>query len=148
MSSSSELLKSHKLRVTDQRVRIVDVMLEAETAVTYKYLSDTLPSDFDRVTIYRNLKAFEDKQLLHAIPNAEGELYYALCSHTHNDNFSGEHNHDCNDLHKSHAHFKCTKCDSIECLTETPVDGFALPQNYNARQYSLLIQGLCAKCNK
>ena len=141
MSSAKDLIKSHGLRVTDQRLSIVEVMSGKSSAVSYKDLANELPSSFDRVTIYRNLKSFEDKGLIHVIPNQEGELYYALCNHDH------EHHHEHDHNPGNHAHFRCKKCDKIECVDGVQIHSSNLPKGYSADSYSLVIQGICNQCS-
>jgi len=136
-SKAEHIIKGHGLRLTDQRLALVTVFQEAEHALNYKELSGKLPSSFDRVTIYRNLKSFEEKGLVHAIPNADGELHYALCKHDH------EEKHD----HESHAHFKCTVCDKIECLDDNINFQPKVPKGYHTENYRLMISGLCRSCN-
>lgn len=137
-SKTEHIIKGHGLRLTDQRLTLVKIFQEAEHALNYKELSSKLPSSFDRVTIYRNLKSFEEKGLIHAIPNADGELHYALCKHEH------EEQHD----HASHAHFKCTSCDRIECLDDNINFQPNVPKGYHTESYRLMISGLCRDCNQ
>ena len=68
-----------------------------------------LENDFpksDRITIYRTLKTFEQKGIVHSINNGTGEVKYALCDEyctavAHTD---------------QHPHFQCERCEKITCI--------------------------------
>ena len=56
---------------------------------------------FDRVTLYRTIKQFEEKGLIHEVIDTKGQAKYALCvtectTHEH---------------HDDHLHFHCSQCD-------------------------------------
>jgi Fur family transcriptional regulator, ferric uptake regulator len=63
-------------------------------------------------------------------------LKYALC----NDHCSSE------DHHHDHVHFKCSKCGQTNCLDEIIIPPIGLPKGYKPQEMSLLIQGVCDKC--
>ena len=107
-------------------------------AVSYKCLLDKLPKEFDRVTLYRTLRSFEEKGLLHLIPDPEGEVRYALCNYDHDQ----EHHHD-----DSHAHFKCTDCGKLLCLTDQSEPHIQVPAGYKAKKVVALVTGTCDQCS-
>lgn len=137
MSPMENMIKNHGLRVTEQRLQLVTIFQKADKALNYKELSALLPKSFDRVTIYRNLKSFEEKGLVHAIPNADGDLHYALCRH----HGSKEHSH-----HESHAHFHCSNCHKIECLDGKINFHPEIPSGYQVDNFRLMLNGLCDSC--
>jgi len=139
-----DLIKQHGLRVTNQRCVIVDLFTQQNAALSYTNLKKKLPSSFDRVTVYRTLKSFEEKGLIHVIPNANGEPNYALCNH------SEDHGHKCSpDHHNSHqdlhAHFQCNSCQNIECLPKQSLV-FKIPKGYKQTGSNILVFGLCNSC--
>ncbi len=136
--NANDLLKSHGLRVTAQRNSIVTVFQEFGHAISYKDIVSKLPKEFDRVTVYRTLKSFEDKGLLHLIPDPSGEPKYALC---HHDDHHHDHTHD-----DSHAHFKCTECGKILCLTSKHEPDIKVPAGYHVEKVIALATGTCDQC--
>ena len=94
-SELKQILKAHKLRVTDSRMDILDYFLKEEKALSFKDLEHHF-NEYDRVTLYRTLNSFSDHGVLHKIPDDSGFASYGLCYDTCD---SDEHHHD-------QSHFK------------------------------------------
>jgi Fur family ferric uptake transcriptional regulator len=135
MNGSPQLLKEFKLRSTPSRKAILNFFLKKNYALAHADIEKGIPSNFDRVTVYRTLKTFLDKGLIHKVLDDEGALKYALC--TEACTMTGHH-HD-------HVHFKCIRCGQTNCL-EVEVPPVKLPKGYQPGEINLLIQGVCAKC--
>ena len=134
--SQDEILKDFRLRSTTSRSAILDLFIHNDHALSYSDIEKEVAAAFDRVTVYRTLKTFLDKGVVHKVLDDGGSLKYALC----NDHCSSaEHHHD-------HVHFKCTKCGQTNCLEEVEVPIIKLPKGFQANEINLLIQGLCNKC--
>lgn len=135
MNSTEKILRDFKLRSTPNRVAILHAFLMKDYALSHSDVEKEVPDTFDRVTVYRTLKTFLDKGLIHKVLDDEGSLKYALCSEACT---SANHHHD-------HVHFKCTKCGQTSCLTiEVPT--VKLPKGFKAKEVNLLIQGICEHC--
>ena len=131
-----KLLKTHKLRTTSSRAAILSLFFNQHHALSYSDIEKEVSSSYDRVTVYRTLKSFLDKGVIHKVLDDSGSLKYALC----NDHCSTiEHHHD-------HVHFKCTKCGQTSCLDGVEVPTLKLPKGYKANEVDVLIQGICNKC--
>lgn len=135
MSSPLSILQSHKLRITECRKEIIREFLDKQVALAHSDLEETLDSQFDRVTIYRTLKTFVDKDVVHKVLDDSGATKYALCSHEEE-----VHNHE-------HVHFKCEICGETTCLESITLPSIKLPQGFKKKEMSLLVQGTCNKCN-
>lgn len=136
MVTPDSILLSHKLRVTDCRVEIIRQFLDKQVALAHADLEDTLNNKFDRVTIYRTLKTFLDKDLIHKVLDDSGATKYALCSHEdHHD-----HSHE-------HVHFKCEICGETTCLESIRLPAIKLPAGFIKKEMNLLVQGICEKCH-
>jgi Fur family ferric uptake transcriptional regulator len=134
MPNALSILKNHRLRITDCRLSIIQEFLNKQVALAHSDLEDTLNSQFDRVTIYRTLKTFLDKDLIHKVLDDSGVTKYALCSQEEE-----HHNHE-------HVHFKCEKCGETTCLDSIGLPKISLPEGFKKREMNLLIQGSCSKC--
>ncbi len=133
---SGTLLRDFKLRATPNREEILHLFLLKNYALSHSDIEREIDNSLDRVTVYRTLKTFLDKGLIHKVLDDEGSLKYALCKEACN---TAEHHHD-------HVHFKCIKCGQTSCLNvEVPV--VKLPKGYKANEVNLLIQGVCERCN-
>lgn len=133
--ASANLLKTFRLRSTPSRQEILHLFLKKNYALSHGDIEKEINNALDRVTVYRTLKTFLDKGLIHKVLDDEGSLKYALC----NDACSvAGHHHD-------HVHFKCLRCGQTNCLNiEVPV--VKLPKGYKAAEMNLLIQGVCEHC--
>ncbi|MBA4299955.1 Fur family transcriptional regulator, ferric uptake regulator [Algoriphagus alkaliphilus] len=131
------ILQSHKLRITDCRLDIIQEFLDKNVALSHSDLEDKLNQQFDRVTIYRTLKTFLDKDLIHKVLDDSGATKYALCAHGETKHM---HNHE-------HVHFKCESCGETTCLEEITLPQIKLPSGFEKKEMNLLVQGICDKCN-
>jgi Fur family transcriptional regulator, ferric uptake regulator len=134
----TQILQEHKLRITDCRKEVLRIFLKMQAALSHADLEEKLNTDFDRVTIYRTLKTFLESDLIHKVLDDSGATKYALCSHNH----AGGHSHD-----HEHVHFKCEKCGKTICIDEVQLPKIVLPEGYVNKEVSLLVQGICDKCN-
>jgi Fur family ferric uptake transcriptional regulator len=133
---SDQLLKDFRLRSTPTRQEILDLFLNKDYALSHSDIEKEVTDSSDRVTVYRTLKTFLDKGLIHKVLDDEGGLKYALC--TDACTISG-HRHE-------HVHFKCTKCGQTSCLS-VEIPPVRLPRGYKSQAVNLLIQGICDSCS-
>ena len=96
---AKDTLRLHELRHTGCREDILDILHNRDSALSHGDLENGLKDLYDRVTIYRTLKTFVDKGIIHKVLDEEG-LRYALCKEVCHDH---DHHHD-------HVHFKCQLC--------------------------------------
>lgn len=135
--TQTQLLKEHHLRSTSSRSAILSLFLRNGHALSYSDVERQVAETYDRVTVYRTLKTFLDKGVIHKVLDDGGTLKYALC----NDHCATEHHH-------NHVHFKCSLCSQTFCLDDVEVPVVKLPQGYQAREVNLLIQGVCSRCQQ
>lgn len=128
-------LKQHQLRNTTCREEVISLFHKKAIALSHSDLESNLGDMFDRVTLYRTLKTFVEKGILHKVLDDSG-LRYALCKQE-----CSEHGH-----RHDHVHFKCLQCGETNCLEETHIPALKLPEGYNASEVNLLIQGVCPQC--
>lgn len=132
---AAKILKTHKLRSTSIRKDVINVILKESSAVSHQQIEKALP-EADRVTLYRTLGTFEEKGIIHLVPDDNAVKKYALCG---TDCGSGHH-------HDDHAHFKCEKCEETVCLDDITIPVVKLPEGYNRSSANLLITGTCKSC--
>lgn len=137
MEITEKILKHHDLRITQIRMDILQHFQKNKNALSHADLEGSFNTKFDRVTIYRTLTSFMEKGLLHKISDDSGIAKYALC---HHEGIDHSHNDD-------HVHFKCRKCEKIECMHSIEIPKLHLPKKYKVENANLLIEGICAGCN-
>lgn len=132
-----QIFRDFALKRTSSRSAILRLFLRHTYALSYSSIEKEMTSILDRVTVYRTLKTFLDKGVVHKVLDDNGALKYALCNEACS---SREHHHE-------HVHFKCLKCGQTSCLNNVTLPEVSLPVGYNTSQISLLISGTCKKCN-
>ncbi len=132
------MLADHGLRKTAFRKEVLSIFLANKgKAVTTASIEDSL-KDFDRITLYRTLKSFEEKGLIHLAMDINGQSRYALCDH----NCSVDKHQD------THAHFHCDSCGHTTCLDEMHESYEALvPQGYKIKDVQITFSGVCQSCS-
>lgn len=132
------ILQKHRLRHTDCRVEVLETFRKHHFALSHSDLESELAGHFDRVTLYRTLKTFLEKGIIHKVLDDEGTPKYALCSHQCNEQVH----------HHNHVHFKCNTCGHTQCLDDVIIPSVSLPKGFQAKEFNLLIQGSCDTCLK
>jgi Fur family ferric uptake transcriptional regulator len=125
------------IRPTAMRLLVLEYLLKQTAAVRINDL-ETYFLKADRITLYRTLKTFEEKGLVHKIEDGTASVKYALCP----DSCSGQAHHDL------HLHFYCIKCAATFCLPKTRIPELQLPENYQAEEINLTVKGKCSSCSK
>jgi Fur family transcriptional regulator, ferric uptake regulator len=133
--ASDRLLKNFNMRSTPSRQEILHLFLKRNYALSHGDIEKEISNSLDRVTVYRTLKTFLDKGLIHKVLDDEGSLKYALCNQACSE---AGHHHD-------HVHFKCIRCGQTNCLN-IEIPHIKLPRGYEANEMNLLIQGVCNRC--
>ncbi|MGC6470988.1 MAG: Fur family transcriptional regulator [Flavobacteriales bacterium] len=125
-------MKSANVRITPFRQRVLDTFNQKSAAQNSKEIEQKL-GEYDRITLYRTLKLFVSKGILHEIILPHDKKY-ALCKEACND--SGHHH--------EHFHFHCSDCEDTLCIESAvmPVnlDGFRI------KKTELNVFGLCKNC--
>ena len=135
-SPHTDQLKDHNLRTTSSRSEILRLFEKSSHALSYSDIEKEVSSSYDRVTVYRTLRTFLDRGVIHKVLDDGGALKYALC----NEHCRVE------DHHHDHVHFKCTLCGETQCLDGVEIPSTKLPKGYQVKEINLLIQGTCPKC--
>ena len=79
--NKEELLHSRDIKPTAMRELVLDVLSRQKAAIGLPELEAHFEKA-DRTTLYRTLKTFEEKKLIHKIDDGTGTVKYALCSET------------------------------------------------------------------
>ncbi len=133
--SIEQKLLSKNTNPTSMRILVYDFWEHQQTAMSVSEIESHFYKA-DRVTIYRTLKTFEEKGIVHSIQE-NTTVKYILC-------------HDGGDeeTHKDwHLHFYCKICKQTTCKED-----FIIPQNgnqnYRIDEIKLFGKGICENCLK
>lgn len=133
-----ELLEKHNLKKTAPRFSVLEVLSSRQVATSQPDLEEIIGKSIDRVTLYRILKTFEEKGIIHKIIDLNGTANYAFCHSS-----CSEHHH-----HDEHLHFNCTVCHSVYCLDDMKIPDLKLPDGFIASSISIIATGVCNKCRQ
>lgn len=88
----------------------------------------------DRATIYRILNRFCEDEIVHKIVADDGKQYFAVCVK-------------CDEVTMpvNHFHFRCTKCETIECLPS--IVEYSVPESYKVESFNCVLVGVCKDCS-
>lgn len=127
-----EILNKHNLKRTSCREGIIQVIINANSALSENEIRERLEGTYDRTTFYRSFKTLEEYNIIHKIVVDNQLVKYSL---------------DNTITHKNeHAHFYCTMCHAVKCMDSVPVKKYQLPEGYSDNETEVLIKGTCAKC--
>lgn len=136
MTKAEHKLKHLGIRKTPIRMEMLDIFLNsAGNALSNRDIELDL-EDPDRITVYRTLKTFEQKGLIHQVMDGTGVTKYAICIDDCDD-----HSH-----HDEHAHFRCQKCDTTTCLDGSITLPNDIPNGFKVQNVHLVLEGKCADC--
>jgi Fur family transcriptional regulator, ferric uptake regulator len=133
-TSLEHMLLAKQVAPTAMRLLVLELLMKQKTAISLNDVEKGL-GHVDRITVYRTLKTFEKKGLIHLV--ADGTVSkYALCADacTINQHFD------------NHLHFYCTTCGKTSCVPEVKVPHVALPAQYKMDDVSLMGRGVCYPC--
>lgn len=123
-----------KRRNTPSKEAVLNLLINTKKALSHDVIVEKLKITIDRATIYRVLNRFCEDGLVHKIIAEDGKLYFAVCiacdKEKHSDN---------------HLHFRCSKCQMMECLHE-PVQ-FTLPSGFHVNSINCVLTGTCSDCS-
>lgn len=123
-----------KRRHTITQEAVLKLLVDSNKAMSQDAIEKRIDIAINRATIYRILNRFCDDGTLHKIVADDGKQYFAFCVK-------------CDDqkLPEQHFHFRCTHCETIECLPSAV--HFSLPEGYAVKQVNCILTGLCNECS-
>lgn len=120
-------------RPTSMRILVYDFLSTQEVALSLSEVEEYFDRA-DRITIYRTLKTFEEKGIVHGIQEGQ-TTKYKLC-----DDNCDEDSH--NDWH---LHFYCKICKETTCREDVLIP-HDLGGNFRVDETQFLVKGICEKC--
>ncbi len=134
MNRDTEIkLEDKNTRPTSMRILVYDFLSSQNAALSLSEIESHF-EHADRITLYRTLKTFEEKGVVHSIQE-NNTTRYKLCSDDCNEN-----------THKDlHLHFYCKICKQTTCKED-----IVLPQslegNFRIDEIRFFAKGICENC--
>ena len=136
MQTIEQHITTKGIRVTAMRLLIYKFLAERSSAVTLSDIEKAFDK-VDRTTLYRTIKTFEDKGIVHQINEGSTGTKYALCKT----------NCKCELETDLHLHFHCNNCEETICLTDYKIPKVEVPDGFIAENANLVLKGICNKCS-
>lgn len=139
-----EILKKMKeggLKLTQSRIKILELLAEKETAITPSEIFTLLTKrsksgDVDRVTVYRILEKFKELGVVHTVDSNK----YVYCLHQA-----------CK--HDNHFILICSSCRQVQEVggeskhTEALTKFLKKEEGFKLETQSMVLNGLCSQCS-
>ena len=136
MKEIDKKLSTKNVKPTAMRELVLKILSEQTSAVSLADIENMF-NKADKTTLYRTLKTFEEKKLIHSIDDGTGAVKYALCKETCQ----------CHP-EELHVHFYCLKCQHTFCLSDIPIPSINLPVNFSIENINMVVKGVCSNCKK
>lgn len=127
---------SKKIRLTPFREAVLKIFESNNHAISIHQIELSL-GDHDRITLYRTIKLFLEKGIIHEIALANEINKYALCEKS------------CSEIehHHNHIHFKCNKCLEVFC-EHIPAFPSVELKGFEIENLEINASGICINCCK
>jgi len=136
MKDIEKLFASKDIRITAMRLLIYKFLTDKQIAVTLSDIENAFEKA-DRTTLYRTIKTFEERGIVHQIDDGTGVTKYALCEESCN----------CEIETDLHLHFHCNNCYETVCLTDHKIPQIKVPEGFVSENVNLVVKGICNKCS-
>lgn len=134
--TSQLLLGEKRIKVTKQRVTVLNHILSRDSSFCANDLFDELKGKMDLVTIYRNLLMLCREGILREVMNKSGRQYFELSS----------------PQNPVHPHFYCSACRKIFCLKTKSNSSVSKKintgDNFIIHETVLQYSGICPACQR
>ena len=130
------ILKQKKMRLTPFRIKVLEVFLSNNQAISVSQI-ETHIGEHDRVTLYRTIKSFTEKGVIHEIVMPGDVKKLALCNISC-DGGDGHREH-------NHIHFQCRSCEEVFCVEVDELPKIEL-KDFQVEEVEVQMRGLCEAC--
>jgi Fur family ferric uptake transcriptional regulator len=129
------LLTEKKIKVTKQRIAVLDLIISKDSSFSANDLFDDLNGSIDLVTIYRSLQLFCEEKILREVMNKDDRQYFEI-SCVHN---------------PAHPHFYCNLCKKIFCIKSQKnsfpaLNKLKIDESFTIHETVLQYSGVCPSC--
>ena len=123
-----------KRRNTVTQEAVLSVLTSKRMAMSQDAILKQMDIEADRATIYRILNRFCEDEIVHKIVADDGKQYFAVCTKRDEVTIPG-----------NHFHFRCTTCETIECLSS--IVEYSVPESYKVESLNCVLVGVCKDCS-
>lgn len=133
METIEQHLQEHGVRPTSVRILVWKTIRGRVRPFTLADMEELMPH-MDHSSLFRTLRLFVERQLLHEINDGTGHQKYCICRC-----------HD--DEHLNHIHFTCVRCGKTYCMTNHQIPHVSLPCGFEVQNIEYNVKGICQECS-
>lgn len=134
MIQYKERLKENSLKITQKRMRMIELLLQEDRYLSAKDIQELMNKDYPGIsydTIYRNLYTLKDIEVLEQT-TLSGEMHYKIACTTHH-----------------HHHFICDECGDTKIIRYCPVETWQNElDDVEIKNHKVELYGLCGVCRR
>ncbi len=135
--NSALILSKNGISRTKFRTQLLSLFLTSQRSLSIDDILKCFKHSINKVTVYRSLDSFEDKGLIHKVPDSNNLKRYSLCKE--NECNSTSHNH-------NHGHFICYSCSQTFCLQDIKSPEITSLKGFDIKELKLILEGYCRDC--
>ncbi len=133
------VLSQNGISCTQFRTELLNLFHSSNKSLSVNDIVNYFDNSINKVTVYRSLDSFENKGLIHKVPDANNLKRYSLCRE--NECNANSHNH-------NHGHFICYSCNQTFCLEEIKSPEITCMKGFYIQELKLTAEGYCKDCYK
>jgi Fur family ferric uptake transcriptional regulator len=138
VKTPADILHGVGLKRTPMRISILETLFHEKQPLSAPQILAKLARGTDNVTLYRTLKTFTQRKLLHRVRGEDQVWRYRV----------GE----VDAAGHEHAHIVCDECGTVECLPDARLPDKAAKKagvrsGYNVAYSEVLVHGTCPDCH-
>jgi len=144
-------LREVGLRVTIARVRVLAELASSGGLLSHQDIELRMGHDpVDRVTLYRVLDSLVEHGLVHRVSGSDRTWRFGIAhgaAGATGKAAAGSQSGTYQQGHDLHAHFQCSDCGKVVCLSEVAAGrSLPVPRGYRAESVELTVRGRCPRC--
>lgn len=129
------LLSENGISPTPNRILVLGLLAHKQKPMSLADIEAGIGT-LERSSIFRVLKLFRDKGLIHTIDDGSSITKYLLCDIRQH-----------SAIH-SHAHFYCDRCRQIITIESPDFVPLKLPKGCTAHEINYIVHGICKHCTE
>jgi len=150
-AEARERVRGVGLRVTRARVRVLAELAASRALLSHQDIEHRLGQDpVDRVTLYRVLDSLLEHGLVHRVSGSDRTWRFGVAhgaAGVAGKTAAGGRSGAPRQGHDLHAHFQCSDCGTVVCLSEVAAGrSLPVPRGYRAESVELTVRGRCPRC--
>ncbi len=133
------ILSENGISRTEFRTELLNLFYSSKMSLSVEDILNHFDNSINKVTVYRSLESFENKGLIHKVPDSNNLKRYSLCKEDECNASSHKHNH---------GHFICYSCNQTFCLEEMKTPDIICMKGFYIQELKLTAEGYCQDCYK